>query len=227
MSATPKLIIALEDPSPTARAGFTEWARAEARAQAIQRAEIETLAPDAHAAHTAKPPRYFGFASFWSTEKSLDGLRRRAPAPSAWFLVQERMAFDRSARPDEARPWAGIKKTTPWSPIDGVDTAIWQARYTNHGEIARAYHATCVRYRQNIVLAANVPEIGAVSELWWTDVEDLVERFYLSRDAERLLAVDTMGFVDTARAHPVVTAHETLRSGGITPTRGFLPDQRG
>ena len=126
--------------------------------------------------------------------------------------------------PNEARPWAGVKKTTPWASVDGVDPALWQARYTNHGVLAAVHHATAVRYRQNIVLSSDVPAIAAVSELWWTNVEDLVERFTASREAQRLVGYDTLGFVDATRAHPVVTRHETLRVAAVTGIGAFLPE---
>ena len=224
MSTHEKLLFALEDPAPAARENFIAWAREVAQGSGVGRAEIEELDPDAQSAHTAKRVRFFAFASLWVSPDRVDQLRSGAPARAQWFQVRERLAFDRSARDDEARPWAGIKKTTPWAPVSGVDAAIWQARYTNHGEVAKAHHATCVRYRQNVVIAASVADVGAVSELWWTNTEDLVDRFYRSGEAEQLIAVDASGFVDATRAHPTVTTHETIRIGAVTGTRGFLPD---
>jgi len=219
-----KLLLALEDPAQVRRDEFLSWTRALAGRDGVDRVEAEWLVQDAQTAHTSKPTRFFAFASLWLDPSLATSLIGEAPGPVRWFRLRERLAFDRSARPDEARPWAGIKKTTPWAPVDGVDTRTWQARYTNHGHIARAYHATCVRYRQNVVLDGSDPTIAAVSELWWTNVEDLVERFYLSEEARQLLSVDTAGFVDAARAHPTVTMHETIRVGtALTGTGGFLP----
>jgi hypothetical protein len=223
MNGIEKVLIALEDPAPSARDDFDAWTRRLAAIDGIDRAEVEALAEDAQRAHTQKPPRFYAFASLWLPAAAVEEVLATAPGTTQWFRVRERLAFDRSARPDEVRPWAGVKKTTPWTPVDGVDTRIWQGRYTNHGHIAKAYHATCVRYRQNVVLDGSDPALRAVSELWWTNVEDLLERFYLSEEAERLLAVDTSGFVDAARAHPTVTTHETLRTGcTVTGERGFL-----
>lgn len=224
MSDVRKLLLALADGSPAARETFVAWTRATATRDDVVRAEIEVVAPDVHAAHTEKPIRWFAFASLWVEPGSLATVRDARPEGSDWLLVRERLAFDRSARADEARPWAGVKKTTPWAPAAGVDTALWQARYSNHGIITAAHHATVVRYRQNVVVDASVTDVGAVSELWWTNVEDLVERFYASDDARRLVGYDTLGFVDARRAHPVVTTHETLRAGSVTPTRAFLPE---
>ena len=61
------------------------------------------------------------------------------------------------------------------------------------------------------------------------NVEDLVERFYVSAEAEELVAVDTSGFVDAHRAHPTGTWHEILHIGdapidarevcGVSPSR--------
>lgn len=224
MTTYEKLIVALEDGSDGAVAAFGAWARGAAGGAGVGRAELEQLAADVQAAHTRKPVRYHAFASLWVTPDRLDEVRSAVPAPGTqWFHVRERLAFDRSARPDEARPWAGVKKTTPWAPMAGVEERIWRGRYTNHGETAKAYHATAVRYRQNVVIAGSDPEIGAVSELWWTNAEDLVERFYASAEAEQLVAIDTVGFVDAARAYPTVTTHEVLHVGAaLTGTAALL-----
>lgn len=227
MSEVHKLVVALDDRTDAQRDGFVAWTHEVARSPSIVRAEIETVEPVAHAAHTTKVARWSAFASLWAAPAVIDTLVGDLPSDTTWFRVRERLAFDRSARPDDARPWAGVKKTTPWAPVAGVDAFTWQARYTNHGEVARAHHATCVRYRQNVVLASSDPEIGAISELWWTNVEDLLERFYASPDAQRLVGVDASGFVDATRAHPVVTIHATLRANPVTTARAFLPDADG
>jgi hypothetical protein len=223
MTTVQKLVLALNDPSADARAAFTAWAREVAASGHVARAELEVVDLDTHTVHTPKPVRWFAFASLWAPAEHLAQARAAAPPGTDWFVVRERLAFDRSARDDEARPWAGVKKTTPWAPVAGVEQALWQARYTNHGVLTAAYHATAVRYRQNVVLDSNVPGVGGVSELWWTNVEDLVERFYASPDARRLIGYDTVGFVDAARADPVVTRHEILRAGQVTDGAPFLP----
>ncbi len=223
MTAVHKLILALADPAPEARAAFVAWTRGAATHQDVRRAEIEVVAPEVHVAHTPKPVRWFAFASLWAPPDGVHELRGSAPAGTDWMLVRDRLAFDRSARADQARPWAGVKKTTPWAAVAGVEPALWQARYTNHGILTAAYHATAVRYRQNIVLDSSIAGLAAVSELWWTTVEDLVERFYASDDARRLIGYDTRGFVDVQRADPVVTTHETLVAGDVTGTAPFLP----
>jgi hypothetical protein len=207
-----KLLLALEDPSPAAREDFAAWTRKTATRDGVDRAEVEDIDEEAQRAHTNKKLRFYAFASLWLPSGLTGDVVADAPEQTQWFLLRERLAFDRSARRDEARRWAGIKKTTPWGPVPEVDRRIWQIRYTNHGQIAKAYHATVVRYRQNVVLDGSAPEIGAISELWWTNVEDLVERFYASEEAEQLLAVDVAGFVGRP-AYPTVTAHETLRVG--------------
>ncbi len=218
-----KLLLALEDPSPAGRDDLTAWARKTARRDGVDRAEVEEIDEEAQRAHTNKQVRFYAFVSLWLPSEVIGDVLADAPAQIQWFRLRERVAFDRSGRPDEARRWAGIKKTTPWAPVTGVERRIWQARYTNHGLIAKAYHATVVRYRQNVVLDGSDLEFGAVSELWWTNVEDLVERFYLSAEAEQLLAVDTMGFVDAHHALPTVTKQETLRVGCYQVSeRGFL-----
>lgn len=224
MTTVQKVIFALVDPSPDARAAFAAWTRTAATRDDVVRAELEVVEPDVHAAHTAKPIRWFAFASLWGAPECVPELRSSAPEGVEWMLVRDRLAFDRSARLDEARPWAGVKKTTPWASVAGVPTALWQARYTNHGIITATHHATVVRYRQNIVLDSDIPDVAAVSELWWTNAEDLVERFYASDDARRLVGYDTLGFVDAARADPVVTMHEILRASDVTDHRPFLPD---
>ena len=216
MDTGAKLIIALEESSTAASDDFIAWARAIAATDPIRRAEVERLNADLQRAHTKKPVRFSAFASLWLDPDASNDILSALPSGTVWLRVRERLAFDRSARPDEARPWAGVKKTTPWVPVDGVEELIWQGRYTNHGFIAQAHHATCVRYRQNFVLEGSDPAIGAVSELWWTNAEDLVERFYRSREAQHLVHIDTLGFVDAARAFPTVTAHETLRVAEIT-----------
>lgn len=205
-----KTVVALEDLAPQAVEDFVGWARAVARTGEASRVEVEWCDHPLQARHTTKPVRFSAFASLWTAPDASVIDAAALPHRTQWFRVREQLAFDRSARPDEARAWAGCKKTTPWAPVAGVDARTWQARYTNHGLIAQAYHATCVRYRQNVVLAGSDPGIAAVSELWWTNAEDLVERFVASPEAAELLHVDTSGFVDATRAHPTVTMHETL-----------------
>ena len=223
MATFDKLVLALDDPGLGARDEFVAWTRSVATGEGVGRAEVEQLADDAQRAHTRKPPRFFAFASLWLAPDRVDELVEAAPGSTQWFRVRERLAFDRSARADAARPWAGIKKTTPWAPMAGVDTRIWQGRYTNHGVLAGTHHATVVRYRQNVVEATSDPELRAISELWWTNTEDLVERFYASGEAEQLVGIDTIGFVDAARAYPTVTTHEVLRIGDArTGNEAFL-----
>lgn len=214
MGDTTKLLIALEAPGLEARDELAAWARTTAGHEAVTRAELELADEVAQRAHTTKRLRYFGFASLWLVADAVDAadaVLQSRPGATAWFRVRDRVAFDRSGRPDEARPWAGIKKTTPWAHVDDVDPTVWQGRYTNHGYVAQAHHATCVRYRQNVVLDGSDPAISAVSELWFTNVEDLVERFYRSPEAAHLVHIDSSGFVDATRAHPTVTTHEILR----------------
>jgi hypothetical protein len=223
MDMAEKLIVALENPSTAACYEFVAWTRAIAVTDAIDRAEVEHLDDDTQRLHTTKPARFFAFASLWLEPDAASDVVAALPNGVAWFRVRERLAFDRSARPDEARVWAGVKKTTPWTPVDGIDARTWQGRYTNHGYVAMAHHATCVRYRQNVVIAGSDPLIGAVSELWWTSTEDLVERFYRSEEAKQLVAIDAGGFVDARRAYPTVTRHETIRVGNATTSdRGFI-----
>lgn len=214
MADATKLLFALEAPGLEARDELVAWARSSASHDAVTRAELELVDEDVQRAHTTKPLRYHGFVSLWiaaDAADAADAVLRSRPAGTAWFRVRDRVAFDRSGRPDEARPWAGVKKTTPWTHVDGVDPVVWQGRYTNHGYIAAAHHATCVRYRQNVVLDGSDPAISAVSELWFTNVEDLVERFTRSPEAAHLVQIDSSGFVDATRAHPTVTTHEILR----------------
>ena len=53
----------------------------------------------------------------------------------------------------------------------------------------------------------------AVSELWWPTEEALLERFYASEAARRLVAEDTQGFIDIPSAVQTVTRHERLTRG--------------
>jgi hypothetical protein len=223
MSFHRKLVLALDDPAPGARHDLAGWARATAALEGVGRAELEMVDEAAHAAHTRKPPRFHAFVSLWLTPEAQESVRVDLPDRVQWFWVRERLAFDRSARDDEERPWAGIKKTTTWAAADGVERSTWQGRYTNHGALAAVHHATVARYRQNVVLEGSDPSVDAISELWWTNVEDLVERFYRSAEAQQLVAIDTVGFVDASRAHPTVTTHEILRLGGaVTTAAAFL-----
>jgi hypothetical protein len=212
-----KLIVNVQD-APSVD-DLVAWAREVAPCDGVWQAEVEWLDAATHQAHTRKPVRFFAFASLWIDERMVHDVLSSRPPGSGWYRVRERWAFDRSARPYEARRWAGVKKTTFWTAVEGVPTDIWQARYTNHGEIAKAYHRTCARYRQNVIIEGSDATLDAVSELWWTNTEDLVERFYVSEEAQRLLAVDTSGFVDASLAHPTVTQHEVLRVGS-TETAG-------
>ena len=214
MTTHDKLVLALDDPGPAARDEFEAWTRSVGVSEGVGRAEVERLADDVHRAHTARAPRFFAFASLWLVPQRVAEVIDEVPGRVQWFRVRERLAFDRSARADAVQPWAGIKKTTPWAPARGVDARVWQGRYTNHGAVAAVHHATVARYRQNVVDEASDPELRAISELWWTNAEDLVERFYASDAAEQLVGIDAAGFVDASRAHPTVTTHEVLRIGG-------------
>ncbi len=209
--ADTKLVFALTDPAPPATEDFVAWARAAGAAGGVLRAELERLDADIQARHTSTPVRFSAFAWLWCAPGHSESLIARAPSTANWYRVHERLAFDRSARPDQPRSWAGVKKTTPWAAVPAVDARIWQGRYANHGQLARSFHATTVRYRQNIVVDTNDDSVDAISELWWTNTEDLLERFVAPGEAAELLAVDVSGFVDASRASPTVTRHEVLR----------------
>ena len=209
--ADAKIVVGLTNPAVDAAADFVAWARAVSAADGVVRAELEQLDPEVQALHTAAAPRFFAFASLWCAPGAGDAVVAAAPTTANWYRVEERLGFDRSARPDEQRPWAGVKKTTPWAAVPGVDTRIWQGRYANHGQLALTFHATTVRYRQNVVVATNDDSVDAISELWWTNTEDLVERHVAPGEARALLEIDFGGFCDAARAFPTVTRHEVLR----------------
>jgi hypothetical protein len=209
--ADTKLVFALTDPALPATDDFAAWARAAGDGEGVLRAEIERLDAEIQGQHTSTPVRFSAFASLWCAPGRSESLIAHAPSTANWYRVHERLAFDRSARPDQPRPWAGVKKTTPWVAVSAVDARIWQGRYANHGQLARSFHATTVRYRQNIVVDTNDDSVDAISELWWTNTEDLLERFVAPGEAAELLAVDVGGFVDSTRASPTVTRHEVLR----------------
>jgi hypothetical protein len=211
-----KLILALEEHGDEAVDAFVAWAHGRGRTGALERAEVEVLDRDVHELHTGKEPRFSAFAMFWCDADAAAAMVDARPAGVEWAEVAERMAYDRSGRPDEARRWSGVKKTTFWAPVADVDPAVWQARYRNHGLIAHEYHRTSARYRQNVVVAASDPAFGAVSELWWTDPEDLVERFYDGPEAEWLVSVDASGFVDVTNAWPVVTRQTVLKVADVS-----------
>jgi hypothetical protein len=191
-----------------------DWARRQAERDEMTRAELERVDEGVQRQHTAKPAWFQAMAVFWAPPSSLGELVGSAPKGCLCYRLDERLAFDRSARRDEARPWSGVKKTTFWRAASGVDTATWQGRYTNHGLIAAAYHRTTVRYRQNFVASGPDIPFDAVSELWWTNEEDLIERFVDSEEGERLLSIDFHGFLDPATAYPTVSRHEILRLTG-------------
>ena len=140
MEEIEKLIVALEDPSSAARDDFIAWTRAIASTDTVDRAESERLDVSTQHAHTKRPVRFFAFASLWLDAAAARDIVSSLPDNTIWMRVRERLAFDRSARPDEARDWAGVKKTTPWAPVDGVDERTWRGRYTNHGHVAKAHH---------------------------------------------------------------------------------------
>lgn len=190
---------------------FCDWARQQAEREGIARAELERVDEAVQNRHTAKPAWFQAMAAFWAPSSCLAELVAAAPGGCLHYQLEDHVAFDRSARRDEARVWSGVKKTTFWRAAAAVDTATWQGRYTNHGLIAAAYHRTTVRYRQNIVTGGSGMPFDGVSELWWTNEEDLIERFIDSEEGERLLSIDFHGFLDPATAQPTVTRHEILR----------------
>jgi hypothetical protein len=212
-----KVILALEERSDAVVDAFLSWADGHRDTDAVVRAEVEVLDRDVHELHTGKAPRFSAFAMFWCDDDEATRIVDGRPARVEWARVTECIAYDRSGRADEARRWSGVKKTTFWSPVAGLDAEVWQGRYRNHGLVAREHHRTSARYRQNLVVAASDPSFGAVSELWWTDPEDLVERFYDGPEAERLVSLDASGFVDVTNAWPVVTRQTVLKVPAQVP----------
>jgi hypothetical protein len=125
--------------------------------------------------------------------------------------LNEEPIFDR-IRFEPGRITPGIKKTTFWSARAEMDAKDWRARYREHAKLVPSVHAAAWRYRQNVIEAA--PDgfpYDAVSELWWPTDEGLLDDFYASEEAKRLVAEDTQGFIELASAVQVVTRHERLR----------------
>ena len=200
-----------------ARGVFQDWSRDVAATAAGARAEIEWLAPETHRSYTrsTKQPPFCAFLTL-RTDEARDPPELAAPPKTTVIrlLLSEQLIFDRS-RATPGQPTPGVKKTTLWKARRDLSAAGWQAHYRDHAKLVPRVHASAWKYRQNVIERA--PEgfpYDAVSELWWERPSDLIERFYASDEAERLVAEDTRKFIDIASAAQVVTLHESLRGDG-------------
>jgi len=180
--------------------------------------EAEWLAVEAHRRFTGsrEQPPFCAFLTVFSPS-AFDPARLGSPdgMQVAIFGLSPQPVFDRIGL-EPGRPTPGIKKTTLWSARADLDTATWQARYRGHASLVPRVHASAWRYCQNVIEEAPAGfDFQAVSELWWPTDEDLLERFYASQEARRLVAEDTQGFIDIPSAIQTVTRHERLAPGAL------------
>jgi hypothetical protein len=181
-------------------------------------AEMEWLAIDAHRRFTGsrEQPLFCAFLTVFAAS-GFDPARLGSPdgMQVTIFGLSAQPVFDRiGPEPRGATP--GIKKTTLWRARADLETATWQARYREHASLVPRVHASAWRYCQNVIEEAPAGlSFQAVSELWWPTDEDLLERFYASEEARRLVAEDTRGFIDIPSAIQTVTRHERLARGAL------------
>jgi hypothetical protein len=195
---------------------FQEWSRG--AATFVFEAEMEWLAVEAHRRFTGsrEQPRFCAFLTVLAAP-AFDPARLGSPDGMQVTILGLRAqpVFDR-IRSEPGRPTPGIKKTTLWRARTDLDAATWQARYHDHASLVPRVHASAVRYCQNLIEEAPTgASYQAVSELWWPTDEALLERFYASEEARRLVAQDTQGFIDIPSAIQTVTRHERLARGAL------------
>ncbi|MBJ19919.1 MAG: hypothetical protein GY910_05865 [bacterium] len=178
--------------------------------------EMEWWAVEAHHRFTgsrAQPP-FCAFLSVFA-DAAFDPAHLGTPTGMqvAILGLRPQSVFDRS-RSEPGCMTPGLKKTTLWRARGDLDPVSWQARYHAHASLVPSVHGSAWRYCQNVIEEGptGLP-YQAVSELWWPTDEALLERFYTSEEAQRLVAEDTQGFIDIPSAIQTVTRHERLTRG--------------
>jgi hypothetical protein len=175
--------------------------------------EAEWLAVEAHRRFTGshEQPPFCAFLTVYAGAEFDPGTLGSPAGMQVTLLgLSAQPVFDR-IRFEPGRVTPGLKKTTLWRARADLDAASWQARYRAHAELVPSVHESAWCYCQNVIeeTSADLP-YQAVSELWWPTDEALLERFYASDQARRLVAEDTQGFIDIPSAVQTVTRHERL-----------------
>jgi uncharacterized protein (TIGR02118 family) len=128
------------------------------------------------------------------------------PAGVAAYALEEHVAWPER---DAGAPAPAIKSVSFVVRKQGISVEEFRRHYREHVEVAWEHHVGCSRYVQNDVarVHGDAPPADGFSELWYTTVEDFVERHW-GRGDESVAAVraDTEEFIDFSRTFSLIVA---------------------
>jgi hypothetical protein len=109
---------------------------------------------------------------------------------------------------DADAPAAAIKSVSFVFRKEGISVDEFRRHYREHVPVAWEHHLGCSRYMQNDVarvVGADTPQADGFSELWYTTVDDFVDRHWGYGDASvKAVRADTEEFIDFSRTFSLI-----------------------
>jgi uncharacterized protein (TIGR02118 family) len=132
-----------------------------------------------------------------------------APVPTgaiAYDLEEHEAWLER----EPGAPQAAIKSVSFVFRKEGISVEEFRHHYREHVPVAWEHHLGCSRYVQNDVAAVHgedTPRADGFSELWYTTVDDFVERHWgYGDESVKAVRADTEEFIDFSRTFSLIVA---------------------
>jgi uncharacterized protein (TIGR02118 family) len=107
-------------------------------------------------------------------------------------------------------PRAAIKSVSFVFRKEGISVEEFRHHYREHVPVAWEHHLGCSRYVQNDVARVfgdDTPQADGFSELWYTTIDDFVERHWgYGDESVRAVRADTEEFIDFSRTFSLIVA---------------------
>jgi uncharacterized protein (TIGR02118 family) len=158
----------------------------------------------------------------------IDALARRGQKPSTTTLDSLAWTWDATApvagdamayELEEHEAWLEREPGTPRAAIksvsfvfrkEGISVEEFRHHYREHVPVAWEHHLGCSRYVQNDVARVfgdDTPQADGFSELWYTTIDDFVERHWgYGDESVRAVRADTEEFIDFSRTFSLIVA---------------------
>jgi hypothetical protein len=114
-----------------------------------------------------------------------------------------------------AAPPAAVKSVSFVFRKEGISVGDFRQHYREHVPVAWEHHLGCSRYLQNDVarVFGDAPPCDGFSELWYTTVDDFVDRHWGHGDASvRAVRADTEEFIDFSRTFSLFVLPDAPRA---------------
>jgi uncharacterized protein (TIGR02118 family) len=165
---------------------------------------LDTLHPDRLAALEARGQKPSGSAFdalAWTW-----GATAPIPAGALAYELEEHEAW---LEREPGQPAAAIKSVSFVVRKEGISVEEFRHHYREHVPVAWEHHLGCSRYVQNDVAAVfgDAPPCDGFSELWYTTVDDFVNRHWGHGEASvKAVRADTEEFIDFSRTFSLIVA---------------------